>query len=59
MTEEYNADIKCQNCRIINYLRIPRGTTIQEYAEETENPVCRVCDCPVIKIKEEKKEKKE
>ena len=55
MTEKYTIGVPCQNCKIINNLKIPIGTTILEYAKETENPDCRHCGCPVIKIKEDKK----
>ena len=51
--EEYQIEFPCQNCKSKNWIKIPKGTTIIEYAEG-DNPLCRKCNCPLIKIKENK-----
>jgi hypothetical protein len=53
--EIYMVEVKCQNCKRPNWLRIALGTTVQEFGEE-ENPTCQSCSCPVIKLKEKKEE---
>lgn len=55
--ETYQAEFKCCNCKKIIYLRIPRGTTVEEHVEE-EGLICERCGCVPVKIKEKKEDGK-
>jgi hypothetical protein len=55
MTEEtYNSEVKCKNCKKINYiLKIPKRTLIEKFLEENQIN-CSNCECSLYKEKEEK-----
>lgn len=54
----YQAEIKCKNCKRINWIpQIPIGTTIEEFCLNKAQE-CRVCGCDLFIEKKEKEEKK-
>lgn len=50
MVENYQIEIHCSNCKKKNWLDIPKGTTIEDFAKENLSK-CSRCDCPIIKEK--------
>lgn len=51
----YQVEVKCWNCKRVNWISgIPQGVDVQSHLEKLEE-CCRSCGCPLIKVKEEKK----
>lgn len=55
MSETYTPALRCSNCKRPCWLKIPKGTSIEEYGEK-EFPHCESCNCLIIKIKDKKEE---
>ncbi len=55
MNGHYTPTLRCSNCKRPYWLKIPKGTSIEEYGEK-KFPQCESCKCPVIKIKDKKEE---
>lgn len=51
MVDYYSIDVKCQNCKKWHWIKIPVGTSVEEFGRE-ENKVCQYCGCEIIKVKE-------
>ena len=49
MTETYEVNIKCKNCRDVEEIEIPKGTTIEGFGKK-EKPTCENCGCETIRI---------
>jgi hypothetical protein len=57
MTETYRYDIKCFNCKAINWnVQIPRGMSLEEFGEQS-NVKCQRCGCFAIRVRVKKEVK--
>lgn len=55
----YSVDIKCKNCKKMNWLnKVPGGVHVDEYLDD-ENIRCRVCNCLLFVPKPLKEIKKD
>lgn len=56
MEEKYSVELKCQNCKRVNYIRgIGMGQEVQEFLL-SKNIFCSSCGCHIVKIKDKKEE---
>jgi hypothetical protein len=43
----YNVKAKCSNCWTLQDLKVPKGTTVEEYVKSSGK--CEVCGCKCLK----------
>lgn len=50
--ETYSSEIRCKNCKKINYIfKVPKGKKVEEFLEE-EKLNCINCECALYKENE-------
>jgi len=51
----YTTGFKCKNCGSTNWLQVPKGQKVKDFAEEEELR-CSNCNCLLVEPKEEEEE---
>ncbi len=43
----YSTEIRCENCKMLVNLDIPKGTTVKDYLAANNEEKCTFCDCAI------------